>query len=454
MKQKNLWILLTLVVALVSYAIWDYKKDVKAEETKEQAKTLTIGDINQITELSIKTKDLNLKLKKEEGSWQIYEPILYTADSAVVEEFLKGILNEKSIETLEKDQDLKNFGLDQPLGTIEIKLNGNLKQYQVGSIKSYNGDVYLIIDNLQPIYLASSTWSLKLEKKLFDFREKRIFSKSSNLIDKIVIDSKGRKEELLKKQIDGKDLWQLSNNQYKIDQNTFRNVMGVFNSPEVKEFVAEGSSYNTDKAKLGLDTLLSQLTVFYPEGKASYRLYQNKNKDYFLDDLDKKRIYKVSENFNTYFTLTSTHPYRDMAEPFNFAKDQIKEIRLYLDRIEYVFIKKDNKWLWKNEQPNMTYDDTKTDVFVNLLSAFTATKFSDSKSFIQTPKKPQKLEFFNDKSELLASYIFSEKSKQKVNSEEVELVPVKSSLSSEVFYIRSSQLDDLKLNEVVKAKTQ
>jgi len=456
MKSKNLWILLATVIALVSYAVWDYKKDAKNEEVKEQSKTLTAGDESKVTELRIKSNSIDIKIKKESDLWQITEPIQALADSAIVQEYLKGIFTEKSIQTLEKDQDLKNFGLDKPLGTIELTHDGKLKQYQVGSIKAYNGDVYLLVDNQQPIYLASSTWALKLEKKLFDFREKRMFLKSSSLIDRITVESLGKKFEIVKKQADGKDIWQFSDNRYKIDQNNIRNVVGIFNSPEIKEFVAEGKSYQSDKAKLKLGPELSKVTVFYPEGKVLYKLYKSKNDDFFIDVPEQNQVYKIGQNFDTHYTLTQDkpHPYRDNAEPFSFAKDQVKEVRLYLDKVDYVFKKENNDWVWKNSQPNLNFNSKKIEDWINLLSAFAATRFIDTKSFVLTPKKPIKLEFFNEKSELLVSYVFSDKTKQKINNEEIDVVPVKASLVSDVFYIRGSQLDDLKFNEAIQGKTQ
>ncbi|MEY3332557.1 MAG: hypothetical protein RLZZ176_857 [Cyanobacteriota bacterium] len=125
---KTTLILIFLSIGLGSF-VYFYEIKGKNQQTEIQAQkqkifTFTADDIQSLT---IKFKETTLQLTKrntsEKPQWEIKSPISTPANDAIVSYLIDLLADSKSERTVPVSPvELSEFGLDQPVATIDVKL--------------------------------------------------------------------------------------------------------------------------------------------------------------------------------------------------------------------------------------------------------------------------------------------------------------------------------------------
>jgi hypothetical protein len=178
-----------VVGGLVAYAYFGvHKGDEKKAEAEAKDKTVATWEQKDIEQLSVIKGATRVRLERAEpfdeaktSVWRVVEPYSDLADTTSVSQLIASILSEKTTQLVKElsgeaeQQDLTAFGLQEPAGQVVIEGKGRKQTISLGSVKAYDGSVYLRRDNEPQVWLASSSWDGHVGKAPNDFRDKRIW---------------------------------------------------------------------------------------------------------------------------------------------------------------------------------------------------------------------------------------------------------------------------------------
>ncbi|MDJ0510826.1 MAG: DUF4340 domain-containing protein [Crocosphaera sp.] len=155
MKFKTTtWILFSLAILLgVGVYVYELQINPQQEEIEAEKKQLFTFDEKEIKKLTIETKETTYifeKTKDENQPWQMKQPQEKIANDAVIS-FLTNLLVSSESErnfTVPKKQK-KDYGLDNPLGTITVELENNQQHKIIIGNTDFQGELlYAAIDTM------------------------------------------------------------------------------------------------------------------------------------------------------------------------------------------------------------------------------------------------------------------------------------------------------------------
>jgi len=336
-RNKGLFAFILLTVIAVVYVIFDFQYEAHVESTKANEALLLNLDKDQINEVEIKRFGAQgvsevIVLKKSESGWGLTSPLVDLADPGATSDFVEASTLERYIELIKEGDsiDWKTYGLDQPRGQVTYKTNlGKSVTYVVSSQKNYIADVYIRKLDENKVYLASSTWTARVDKQPYDFRDKRVLRGSYAGIESIRVQLPEENYNL--KKIDGK--WKsLEKPSWNLDQTKAGEIGSMFLTTNVSEFTREQVPHAEDFKKLGLKAKKYEVDlVFTDQKKWKAIFYQNEKKEYYVQTSDPERLVKISTPDGEKIRNRTLVSLRDAQEPFRFTKDQGQKLILYKD---------------------------------------------------------------------------------------------------------------------------
>jgi hypothetical protein len=199
MKLGKLLIYLLIFVALASYVYFveiRHKREQKAIEEKA-ARIVNLGkdDVVQI-ELLSRDKE-KIELKKPADTWVLTSPIKTKADASTVASFLHSVTDAKPEKVvLEKDVKWEDYDLDKPEFTVRLATKDKETEIRFGSANPAKTSYYMRFDEQPKLLLVPDTLKNSLNKTAFDLRDKTVVGMSPDLVDRIVVSTKGKEVEL------------------------------------------------------------------------------------------------------------------------------------------------------------------------------------------------------------------------------------------------------------------
>jgi hypothetical protein len=206
MNKKYLQTLIALAVLAGLWGIFTYygrKKPAASSESKsaESKKILPVKN-NQIVSFTVtSTGEKPVTCTRDGNTWQITEPAKLAADSSTIGSFLTSLTSAVPDEVIsEQPGGLKEFGLDTPAATIEVKTDATPKEFtlRLGSSTPTNNGVYAQVGGEQQVITLASYLKDSLEKKLFDFRNKKVVTLARDSIRRVEVTSKNDSYRLVK----------------------------------------------------------------------------------------------------------------------------------------------------------------------------------------------------------------------------------------------------------------
>lgn len=344
MKRKGLWIYTGLVAAVVAYAAYDYLNSKKVEESKNRAALMVTLNKDQISKITLKKPNETVLLEKTVDGWSLVEPLRDRANSSLVEEFVDGIVTEKSVKEIATDSslDFKNYGLDQPRGEITVADNaGQSETFTVGSIKNFQGESFVYLPQHKKLVVAANTWFAKANKTGNEFRDRR-WMRSSNAdssyirierlrdqkleiieFEKKDFEKEGLAEWIIPRKMDHGKAW-------KIDQNKVRELLNKLNVTDAIEFIGEGQPTIAEMKKWRMDHPQLKIQVMDSSKKVKWegQFATGEDKISRAKILDPSFILKVNASDLAPFMDFTEDSMRDRREAFNFDRLAVKKIRI------------------------------------------------------------------------------------------------------------------------------
>ena len=196
MRNRRFLILIGVCALSIAYAAYDYWSDKAAEERKAEQATLLLMNKDQVAEVSLqRPSGDNIQLQRTNEGWQIIAPIKEVADQNSVVDFVEGTTLEKSTDLVKEGEgiDWKLFGLDSPVANLSFSDNAGKKvEFLISGKKNFDGDFYVRRAGENKVFTASTTWARRANKKLLDFRDRRVLKKESTGFKKLVFEQSGK----------------------------------------------------------------------------------------------------------------------------------------------------------------------------------------------------------------------------------------------------------------------
>jgi uncharacterized protein YpmB len=202
MKSKQIIVSLIVLCLLGAYYFFfEVKKKQDDEAAAKQKATLFFGmDRDKLVDASIFGKSGKIELKNENGSWFIDKPFRAPADKNIVEEFFGQFLGAVYMDKFDNAV-FSQYGLVTPAAGVTLTdLAGKKYEMNFGMDTAAGGNVYCSMPgNTSTVYMVSGILKGEADKKIFDWRDKRVAGNLDEAaITKISINVKGKKYTLVR----------------------------------------------------------------------------------------------------------------------------------------------------------------------------------------------------------------------------------------------------------------
>ncbi|MEQ1723978.1 MAG: DUF4340 domain-containing protein [Pseudobdellovibrio sp.] len=430
-----------LIVAAV------YLLDFKAEQKKENVKQSLIlnQNLDQITYMQIVKPDLKVGLQKSEFGWSLLEPIQDVADNENVEELLKTLSSEKQesvvkqSETPFTDIELREFGLDKPAVIFNLKDNlGHTKKVSVGSVKNFEGNSFIRVDEENKIVITSPVWIARAENELIYYREKKLYRHSIANINKLKI--KSIRDEFTLKKVN--DKWTDSLHGYELDQNSVREILKKITETNIDEYTFEGEPSTKMVHEKGLDKAPVSLSLFSDDSSWSVE-FNLKMEDKAVYALTERPTFlvKVEPAAWEAFGNLNLDSLRDRQSALAFNPNEVQKIYYKHEGRELSFKLKDGQWA--TEGAEGTLDNEAIKKVLTKAHDLKISEFIDS-SVDRDKFEGQNMLILKSNTEKLVLQInWGPGFKQKKAGTEKEYYYARTQLSNTIFALEKNLIDSL-----------
>lgn len=207
MKRTLILLVITLLVA--GWVYWmEVREDTRLRDTeeREQASKTLLGvtsgrDISSFTLERDGAETITVRRVGEE--WQLTSPVATRAEESTVKEVLwdlEFIEKERTIEeSTVTDELLKEYGIEEPLGRVEVETITGVKRFVVGGEAPGGENVYVRQDDGGPVYLVKKDFAEMLDKTVYQMRNKTVIALVPTQVGAIRIFGPTSRAALMKK---------------------------------------------------------------------------------------------------------------------------------------------------------------------------------------------------------------------------------------------------------------
>lgn len=253
---------LLLVVVLAGLGGYIYFVDSKrppasADGTSSEKEKVFTVDADKINELRVTYQGQTTLLKKADGGWKLVEPIAIEADPPEAIGIATGLTNIEIVRVIDENAtDLAQFGLANPLITIEYKGEGGISgTLKLGNKNATQGEVYALKNNEKKVFQVSSFQETTFGRTAFDLRDKKILKFDRDKADSLIL-TKGKDSiELARSGTDWKVVKPVAS---RSDYSTVEGFIGRLSSANMAKLIEENPK---DLAKYGLDKPTMTVTI-------------------------------------------------------------------------------------------------------------------------------------------------------------------------------------------------
>jgi hypothetical protein len=421
MKKTNFFaVLVALLVAATYY--FEFYKSQKDEEKKSVETKIVSDPLEQIHRLELENEKGKVVLQRDADGWSLEEPLKDWADNQFVEDYVGGLVGEKSIETAGEGADLNwsVYGLDKDFAKITFtNQQGKATLIRVSGKKNFEGNSFLRRDSENQVLVGSSQWAMRGQSAAMDFRDKRLFRGKIGGVEEISVKSTKNDFKLTLK--DGK--WSSEKDPgLKLDQNKIREILTSLNEVQAVEFLKSLPPAET-KAKLSLKLKDKVWTA---------DLKQAKDKSVYALVSDPAFSLKLQTGQPEKFFDLSLQSLRDRKEPFDFKNLLVQEIEIQT-AVKKMILRKE-KETWKLEgDAQAVIDEKSVRNLITRLSDSAVTEYLEPQEQARFKSPANKMILRDDKKEILFTLTWGPTLQKKLPAGDKFLILAQSSLYKEVF---------------------
>ena len=355
MKWKQIVVYLVILVALAGYYFIETAHKEKAKEKEIESKKILDIKKDQIDGLKIIHRgEKTIYLTKKNDKWTINEPVKTDVDKFALDNFLNGLVNISAQKKLNIDkEEFSKFGLDKPSVSIEFKVGDKWRTFKIGD-KNPTGDTYYAsLDDKSEIYMIASFQQSSLNKKLFDLRDKRLFTLNRDKVDRIEVARNNTIIKVIKKKDDKWESPDAPNVPIKTEK--VDSLLDSLTWLRARKFVQE----TDDKLEeYGLKEPSIQVVLAVQKDK-SETLLIGKEKDKterYAKIASRPGVVLISKSIIT--DLPKSISDLEDKNLLSFDTDEVTKVAINLGDKKYELAKVEDKWKWKGTQESEKEPDS------------------------------------------------------------------------------------------------
>jgi hypothetical protein len=228
-------------------------------------KRLLTLDSDKISQVDLVAKKQEIAFGRNKDEWQIIKPKPLRADSGEVDELVRALTNARMELGTSDDpkKDAPLFSAGTPIATAKVTAESGTQELQVRKNKD---DYYAKSSAVEGIYKVASTLGQAVDKKLDDFRNKKLFDLGSDDPNKIEIRNGSKTYSLTRS---GEDWW--SGSAKKMDASTAQDLVDKIRDLSASKFVDSGFT-----------SALIDVTVTSNNGKRVEKVSISKAGDHYI----------------------------------------------------------------------------------------------------------------------------------------------------------------------------
>ncbi len=172
-NKKLIYLTLFFIILLVYFLIFE-KKIQEKESKKNNLFQYVIADVKKF---EIQKQSRVIIVERVLNDWIIRKPYQLPASKIDIDAFLSDVCNLQKLEIIGKNlPDLNNFGLENPKLVFKIWLGQELVIFNLGNQNPDKSGYYAKFSNSPDVFLIEPVCESTIDKEIFYFRDKRIFT--------------------------------------------------------------------------------------------------------------------------------------------------------------------------------------------------------------------------------------------------------------------------------------
>jgi hypothetical protein len=279
-----------LVILVVGFAIYDYVGSEKRESAEASKDSIFAGlEFEDVNKVYFKGIAGEFEFEVKDQIWHLIKPLEDQGDMSALENFIKGV-SARKVQKIEVQSPIQwsNYGLDSPEAIISFtSKQGKEYKVELGRVRTFDDGFYLRRNNEDSLLAGDREWASDVHRVNTDFRDKDIYSGSSEIKD-FILRRGSEKIELIKNE---KKWVSKAHPQFELDQNAVDTLISVVRTLSADAIVAEDQSPSS-KAKFNLVSNTMSIQI----GEWTSLWSAVKNGDVYLFTSGAKPIYKVMDS--------------------------------------------------------------------------------------------------------------------------------------------------------------
>jgi uncharacterized protein DUF4340 len=237
---------------------------------KKQEKVFASLESDKIEEINVSSASgESTALKKDNGSWQMTQPIAVKADDSEVSGITSALSSVEMTRVVDENPtNLNDYGLSNPRIQLNFKAtcDKDYRKLLIGEKSPTGGDLFAKRNDEKRVFLIPSFQESTFNKSTFDLREKTLLKFDRDKVDSIDLTAGGKTTAFAKQGTDWKIIKPLDT---RADFSAVEGLVGRLQSAQMKSIVSAEPTPE-DLKKYGLDK--PETTVNVKAGSATATL--------------------------------------------------------------------------------------------------------------------------------------------------------------------------------------
>jgi hypothetical protein len=399
--MRRVWSTVVMVLVLAGLVGYIYFVDSEREAsgTTAREKPFTSLQADDIEEVQVKSADgETTRLQKENGNWQLVEPVKAAADTNEVTTIASSLASLEIQRVVDENPgDLKQYGLEPARVEVAFRSKGEkeLRRVQIGEKTPTGSDLYARLPDQKRVFLVSSFLDSTFNKNTFALRDRRILVFDRAMVDGLELTSGTAKTRLAKS---GSE-WRLASPiSVRADFAAVEGALERLSSTQMQGIVdPEGK----DLAKYGLTKPTGTITVNAGSSSATLTLGSTENALLFARDGSRPMVFTVAPILKEDVIRTvADFRRKDLFDGRAFTATRV-ELKRDTETIVLEKSKgKDDMDVWRASGKDV--DSAKTDDLLTKLTGLRAASFEErAHASLKTPALVATINFGENKQETI-----------------------------------------------------
>lgn len=346
MKSKGILIAAGAVGILSAFAFWDYYQGEKSERTKEQTSKLFTLNSDQVNFVEIARKDDKVVLKRDVDGWSLVEPVQDVADNGEVENYLKELLEEKSLDVVKEGEGLPwgEYQLSPPYATITVKDQaGKSESVDISEMMNYESRVFARRGTENKVLTVNANFKSRAQDTNIRFRERKLYRGKLSAVNRVHFRLKGSDRIDITKN-EAQEWVNKKDPAQKLDQNKVREVLTQISETRVSNYLLNGPSKAADRQRYGYGAVIGVLTLETAEGKWTAEISLSQQQDFMAVTSKPEFLVRMEPGHWEKYEKMGMSSLVDPSVFFGFDAGQVQSVVVVKDKKETVYKKKDGVW--------------------------------------------------------------------------------------------------------------